>query len=757
MATLRVAPSEKWYELGYNETAEKKWSHQDETYLNQMKRAEKLLKRDAELHDQTNKTSKKSEDAWLDTVVEKGTMSDRLSAIQLKFQKDPVHSLGYLERIVGMLEKKKMRDAINLFKCVKEIMVQELLPPNRKLIAFDMRPLADVEDLSSGNVTTANKRLALWKFEDNLKRLYQRVVIAGQALAGNQVEGVAEQACVLLADLLIERPEQEQFLLSALIGKIGHPKKKVDIAVTKQLERLLTRHPNMRLTVALELERLIFRKNMSDRARFYAIHSLTIIPLRSGDAELAVKMLRIYFSLFRILVTKKAADKTKNSRFLAALIRGANAAFPHAKERTSELGVELNELYKIVHEAPKLSTALSALQLLFQMLTYNADLSDRFYAALYQRMHRIRSSKNDAQFFQLMSRVLRTDTVDTRIRAFIKRLLQLALNSTPSFASSALILYSSLLAERPELLRLPHAGEKRVFRTRLSTSVSQKREEDEKKTNGFDFDDDDEEEHYEDVKEDEPPKKTNGHAKKNGYKAERKKAVEFEDAAERKAAGWVHREKLARALGKETGERQENGFSYTPDVRNPLFAHADLSADTEVILLSHHFHPSVAHFASCIIESRPIHYKGDALIDFTLIRFLDRFAFKNPKLHREGEGGGDRRGYTPKGAKRLAPTSVEYAQKSASEIPTDERFLHRFAALKMKTKVAAQKVKKEADDGVPKAEGPEEDTMSVDSDEFERIMEKFEPGESNDDFEWSDRLKKIPRRGYQETDDEEDD
>lgn len=62
-----------------------------------------------------NKTSKKSEDAWLDTVVEKGTMSDRLSAIQLKFQKDPVHSLGYLERIVGMLEKKKMRDAINLF------------------------------------------------------------------------------------------------------------------------------------------------------------------------------------------------------------------------------------------------------------------------------------------------------------------------------------------------------------------------------------------------------------------------------------------------------------------------------------------------------------------------------------------------------------------------------------------------------------------------------------------------------------------
>lgn len=78
-------------------------------------------------------------------------------------------------------------------------------------------------------------------------------------MASSQIEGVAEQACIILADLLILRSEQEQFLLSALINKIGHPKKKVDVTVTQQLERLLEKHPNMRLTVAAELERLIFR------------------------------------------------------------------------------------------------------------------------------------------------------------------------------------------------------------------------------------------------------------------------------------------------------------------------------------------------------------------------------------------------------------------------------------------------------------------------------------------------------------------
>jgi hypothetical protein len=42
-------------------------------------------------------------------------MGDRLSAAQLKFQQAPVHSLGYLDKLVVLFEKKKMRDSLNLF------------------------------------------------------------------------------------------------------------------------------------------------------------------------------------------------------------------------------------------------------------------------------------------------------------------------------------------------------------------------------------------------------------------------------------------------------------------------------------------------------------------------------------------------------------------------------------------------------------------------------------------------------------------
>lgn len=49
------------------------------------------------------------------------------------------------------------------------------------------------------------------------------------------------------------------------------------------------------------------------------------------------------------------------------------------------------------------------------------------------------------------------------------------------------------------------------------------------------------------------------------------------------------------------------GNGYNPDARNPLFAHADMTTDTELLLLSRHYHPSVSHFADSIINGE---YEG---------------------------------------------------------------------------------------------------------------------------------------------------
>uniref|UniRef100_A0A0M3IX51 NUC153 domain-containing protein n=1 Tax=Ascaris lumbricoides TaxID=6252 RepID=A0A0M3IX51_ASCLU len=121
----------------------------------------------------------------------------------------------------------------------------------------------------------------------------------------------------------------------------------------------------------------------------------------------------------------------------------------------------------------------------------------------------------------------------------------------------------------------------------------------------------------------------------------------------------------------------------------------------------------------------PVCYDGDPLVDFTPMRFLDRFVYRNPKTTDKKARKGDknvfrRKAYDPLGVKKLAVTSAEYLSKTSDEIPADERFLHRFATLK-------PKVKKEVD---KQSEGKEEDEHdfddieSVNSEEFNVLLGK---------------------------------
>lgn len=140
------------------------------------------------------------------------------------------------------------------------------------------------------------------------------------------------------------------------------------------------------------------------------------------------------------------------------------------------------------------------------------------------------------------------------------------------------------------------------------------------------------------------------------------------------------------------------------------------------------------------------------MLDFSFIRFLDRFAFKNPKGHiaslKKEEEDRELNGISPKyqnyldadgvktrsfkrnglrGIKRLPPTSLEYAQIESKNVPEDEKFIHRFTSQKVKK----QKLLK------PKAglDEFEDEVASVNSDDFKMIAERFEPGEVNEEFE----------------------
>lgn len=93
--------------------------------------------------------------------------------------------------------------------------------------------------------------------------------------------------------------------------------------------------------------------------------------------------------------------------------------------------------------------------------------------------------------------------------------------------------------------------------------------------------------------------------------------------------------------------------------------------------MSHHFHPSVALFASHIINGELNKYSGDPLKDFTLVRFLERFSFKNPKKQPENVSSlfAKRKKYAVSGVRSLPVRSDSYLKQKEDNVPVDERYL----------------------------------------------------------------------------------
>ncbi|TKR87324.1 hypothetical protein L596_011737 [Steinernema carpocapsae] len=133
-------------------------------------------------------------------------------------------------------------------------------------------------------------------------------------------------------------------------------------------------------------------------------------------------------------------------------------------------------------------------------------------------------------------------------------------------------------------------------------------------------------------------------------------------------AGWIHRPV------KKDNAKHGVSNAYDPSARNPLFANANKTVDTELALLARHYHPSVHVFASNLLEGTPVVYKGDPFHDFAMLRFLERFVFKNPKTKKEDETKPKRKElgiqykkYEPSGIRGLAITSEEFLSKKRQQ------------------------------------------------------------------------------------------
>ncbi|XP_068454855.1 CCAAT/enhancer-binding protein zeta [Clinocottus analis] len=711
---LLIKPGGKWFDLEY--AAEGTAAPQDAALVSRYKAlAQQLFEADVALYKSKKNLQKGANSHWMKTVVSSGVLADRMAAMTVLIQDAPVHTLEHVESLVGMMKKKgSRRMGLMALDTLRELLLSNLLPEDRKLRPFAQHPFDLLEERASGNRDSRDRRLVIWYFEHLLRHHVAEFVAVLDGVGHDTVAATKAKALATAHELLCSRPEQERALLGQVVNKLGDPEYKTAAKATYLLESLLHRHPNMKAVVCCEVERLMFRPNVAAKAQYYAVCFLSQVMLSHDEAELAAKLVGIYFSFFRACVKKKDVE----SKMLSGLLSGVNRAYPYAGAGDEKVREQLDTLFRVVHLV-RFNTAVQALMLLFQVMDSQQSVSDRYYVALYRKLldPGLSSSSRQSMFLNLLYKSLKADIVLRRVKAFVKRLLQVSAEQSASFACGALVLVSEVMKAKPGLRLLLQGG-------------------------------DGEEEEFKDLAEEEEEEE-----KKKKKEEEEERFVDADKLEEGAAptqpkpnASWVHHQNL---------EGGKSIKSYDPLHRNPLFCGADHTTLWELQRLSVHFHPSVSLFAKTLLQGDFVLYAGDPLQDFTLSRFLDRFVFRNPKQLKSRQNT-DSAALTPKQRfpfKSLPVNCEEFLSKEETQIPVDEVFFHRYFRKRQQEKLLQGRRHR--------GDGDDESVEDVDDDEFEKMLDA--EGDSYftempvDDLDFAGNVKsKKSKKGGEDSDDSDD-
>ena len=279
-----------------------------------------------------------------------------------------MHHVGSLEALLGMGKKKSKRLAIQAIDSLKEMFLSTILPDSRKLLSF---PQHDFSVLKGKDIEST---VLGWFVEDRLKSHYSDFIeILQSHLSDNEV-AIRTKLSNIIYQLLNEKPEKEQELLSIIVNKIGDPDNKLASKIIYILGQLLKNHPSMKLVVSSEVERVLFRPNIAERAQYYSVCFLNQLQLSAEDSGLAAHLIEIYFKFFRESIESKNLD----SRMLGGLLTGVNRSYPYTAERDGITEENVNTLFKLVYIG-NFNVSVQALMLLYQVSGNKTDICNRYY------------------------------------------------------------------------------------------------------------------------------------------------------------------------------------------------------------------------------------------------------------------------------------------------------------------------------------------------------------------------------------------
>ncbi|XP_050526865.1 CCAAT/enhancer-binding protein zeta [Daktulosphaira vitifoliae] len=630
--------------------------------------------------------------SWITEIAKQGTYSDKIAALTIKIQEDPFHNINALQNLINMVKIGKKQQCSLVIDSLTELFTRVLL--KMELLIFENQPLSELSRLD--DLKQRKLLLSAWLFEDKLKIMYSNFIDALSAVGLDSVPINREKSISAMYKLLISSTECEMQIVRYVVNKFGDTVHKVASKAMYTLRLVVKNRPSLSNVVFEEVRKLLFRSNIKPRAQYYGICFLTQIDTK----EIAKDVIELYLSFFKACVKTGAID----SRLMGALLVGVNKTYPFIRSGIQE--EQLQTMYKIVHLAP-FNISLQALLLIKQL-----ENNDRFYSALYKKIfdESLINTSHQGICIHLIYKSMWDDKCPERLIAFMKRIYQMCLYCPIPFVCGIFCMTSRLMKKHKGLIGKSKFEEVTIEAPPKPIILNEAliKEEDEDDEKYFD-------------------------AQSN----------EVNENHQSQSSSWYHiKAPLEIKPSEESGKSQENvpkireekNF-YDITARNPRFAGGEHAILSELIPLSRHYHPTVATFASRIIAGKSIYYDGNPLADFTVLHFLDRFSFKNPKKPRERDDkeelfrsvGSSKKHYVPKGLKSMSVVSEEYLRHEEKQIPLDEVFLYKY--LKQRPKKDKKEVEQDVDGF--------SDVDSVNSDDFNELLDGMMGKKKKKKFDFS--------------------
>lgn len=637
---------------------------------------------------------------FLSTIMSSGTLEDKVSALTLLVQESPLHTMRAFENLLGLSKKRSRNQALMAVAALKDLLGNGVVLPDRKLRPFGKQPalVAALQgkdarwnkgDSLPGDVQKIH--LLVWAYEDWLKKKYFELLAILETWCNDEIEYSRQRALTYVFELLKDKPEQEENLLRLLVNKLGDTERKVASRASYLLLQLENTHPAMKTIVTNSVEAdCLFRPGQSDHAKYYAIITLNQTILSQKEEQLANRLLEIYFSLFvQLLKPKEKKDEGPKLNSKGKLQGGGGKAGKmaakkqKAEERTEEAAVQLHD--------KMISQVLAGVNRSFPF----ADTSDPTFEKQLDTIFRVAHSTNFNTSIQALMLLQQISSKKHFGADRFYRTLYASLLDPRLFTSSKQVMYLNLLYKslKADLnAKRVQAFVKRLLQTitmhepsfacgvlflihELSATFPSIR----KMLTEPEVDDEDEEEHFVDVPETgENPNEVNG---------------------------------------KHSSQRK---ILYDPRKRNPEHALAERTCLWDVLPLLRHFHPSVALFAEAVYGTKEMPPKPDPT-QHTLMHFLDRFVYRNPKTKQDkahgssimqpmaGSNAADLLVKPGENGTRMPLNSEAFWAKKVENVAADEVFFHNYFNAAGNTKKKAQ----------PKKEKKDKDEDSEDEDEGE--------------------------------------